>query len=168
MKSFFLLFAAALLIWSCSSSSDKPAENPSPEAAAQNAPALPSLPYETVQYLWENCDYVDYVFYQLPISMSMSDQNSIRYSISHIAQDAATLNPNCPAIGRIFFQEKGENILEADIHFGEGCRYFVFLKEGKPAYANLITDVGVQYLNERITQAMQVRRQLEQQQQGGQ
>jgi len=117
-------------------------------------PTYPGLPLEKAQYLWDHCDYIDYVFFHLPISMSLYQQNSIRYSIQHIASDPPIIKSECQPIGRIFYQEKGENIAEADIYFQEGCAYFIFMENNKKTYANNMTEQGIIYLNENIARTM--------------
>jgi len=119
-------------------------------------PTLPSIPLETVEYLWANCDYVDYVFYELPISMSLDNQRSVQYVLQHISDAPAPLLPECKPIGRIFYQVKGENVLMADLYFSQGCTYFVFLENDKPKYANYMTEKGVAYLNDNFKQAQKL------------
>lgn len=129
-------------------------ETSAPSTAAQ--PTLPSIPLETVEYLWANCDYVDYVFYDLPISMSLDNQRSVQYVLQHISDAPAPLLPECKPIGRIFYQVKGENALMADLYFSQGCTYFVFLENDKPKYANYMTEKGVAYLNDNFKQAQKL------------
>ncbi len=115
---------------------------------------LPSLPVQTAQRLYEQCDYVDYVFYELPISMSLYEKASIQAAVRHISATPAGLDPRCKPIGRIFFQIDGENVLQGDIYFKPGCTYFIFLdEEGKPQYGNQMTDECIQYLNNNFTHA---------------
>ncbi len=46
--------------------------------------------------------------------------------------------------------------MEADLYFQEGCTYYVFLKNNKPAYANLMTDDAIGYMNNIMRQAASV------------
>ena len=126
---------------------------PAQEAAPQPSASLPSIPMDVLKNLWDNCDNVDYVFYNLPISMNLNNKPSIQNALSHIASDPAPLQPQCKAIGRIFYMIKGENVQMADIYFTSGCTYFVFLVDDKPAYSNFMTPEGVQYLNNIFSQS---------------
>ena len=155
-----LLFSLLIFCLGCQNDAPQSADNQVTEPAA----TLPGLPLETVQHLWQNCDYVDFVFYHLPISMSLSDQNAIQYVLRHISADAARIDPNCKPIGRVFYQIKGENYLEADIYFQQGCTYFKFLKDNKPIYANYMTDDGIKYMNENIARGQEMQKNM----QGGQ
>ena len=146
----FYLFTLLLItgLVSCDQGTKEQPAKPAVPAQQQAAAAtLPGVPMEVVKNLWEHCDYVDYLFYNLPISMSLNNQPSIRNALSHIASDAAPTPPQCKSIGRIFYQIKGENVQMAEIYFTPGCTYFVFLKDDKPAYANYMTPEGVDYLN---------------------
>ena len=161
MNRITLLFIFIIGCFSCQN--DAPASEEETTVTQPTAkPTLPSLPLETIQYLWENCDYVDYVFYTLPISMSLNEKGSIQYVLRHISADAAPLDPNCKPIGRIFYQIKGENFLEADIFFQKGCTYFKFLKDGQATYANFMTDDGINYLNDNIAKASEMQRNAQQ------
>jgi len=130
-------------------------EQAAPPANA-TAPTLPSIPIETVQKLWEECDYIDFVYFELPISSSMQDKAAIQHALRHIAGQPAPLFPNCKPIGRIFYQIKGENFLEADIHYGEGCNFFVFYQGGKKMYSNYMTQDGIKYIAGQIEYARQM------------
>ena len=60
-------------------SESKEVQNPAPSEVEEPklVPAgefLPSVPIEKLEYLWANCDYVDYVFFELPISMSLDQK----------------------------------------------------------------------------------------------
>ncbi|MEM1218944.1 MAG: hypothetical protein AAGH79_08525 [Bacteroidota bacterium] len=171
MRPFTLLISTLLVLLALGCQNEN-AENtettPSEPAAAEEpkmVPAgefLPSVPIEKLEYLWNNCDYVDYVFYELPISMSLDVKNSIQYALSHIAENPASLRPDCKPIGRIFFQVQGENYLEADFYFSNGgCTYYVFLEDGKPKYGNYMTEEGAKYMNNNLSQAGAIKQQIQ-------
>ena len=153
---FILLFASILFAFSCKNSNatggadakTAPVTNP-----ASPAPTLPSIPAETVQKLWDECDYIDFVYFELPISSSMQDKAAIQHALRHIAAQPAPLLPNCKPIGRIFYQIEGANFLEADIHYGQGCNYLVFYQNGKKIYSNYMTQDGITYITGQIEYA---------------
>lgn len=152
----FLLAVIVLATTFLACGEEKPVQQqpaPAPAPAEKPVATLPSIPLERLQYLWENCDYVDYVFYKLPISMSLDNKESVRNALSHVASEPAPLLPQCNSIGRIFFVVKGNNELMAEMYYSPGCTYFVFLKDEKPAYANYMTPEAVQYFNNIFTQA---------------
>ena len=159
----FLPFLLIAFLWSCggektptATTSETPTATTAPAAATATEVLYPAYPQEKLQYLFDNCDYVDYVFYELPMSMSLNEQGSIQYAISHVSITPAKINPNCKSLGRTFYQLKGENIAEAEIVFNgpENCSYFVFYENGKKAYANEMTEAGIKYLQQNIMNAV--------------
>jgi len=116
---------------------------------------LPSIDISVLENLWENCDFVDYVYYELPISASLDNQASIRSSIQHIAEQPAAKINDCKAIGRVFYQIEGENVLQGDIYFSRGCTYFLWLdKKGKYFAGNLMMDSALKFFANNIQAAM--------------
>lgn len=153
MRTILILLGLAAIIQGCGQ--DKPAQQQPAVATPVEKPAstLPSIPKEKLEYLWNNCDVIDYVFYTLPISMNVENPDAVKNALTHVASQPAPMLPQCKAIGRIFYQVKGENVLMADMYFSEGCTYYVFLENDKPAYANYITPQAVQYFNSIFSQA---------------
>lgn len=127
------------------------------EQAVAEAPAgeklYPSIPLDTLQMLWDQCDYIDYIFYYQDFSISQNQQADIRGAIRYISEEAPAIQPNCQPIGRIFFQVQGDNRLEADLHFTQGCTYFIFYENGKKAYANAIMPAGISFFNQVMSTA---------------
>ncbi|MGB3545451.1 MAG: hypothetical protein WBA17_00640, partial [Saprospiraceae bacterium] len=97
--------------------------------------------------LWENSSHMDVVFYQLPISLNQDNQEGVRSTLAHIAETPPVIDPGCQSIGRIFFTVGTENKETAEIYFNKTCVYFVWLENEKPAFANQMTDSGVQFFN---------------------
>jgi hypothetical protein len=153
----FFFFALSLALWvACNSPSGEKSDTSattSPPAAPAQPATLPSVPIETLQFLVDSCDNVDYLFYELPISMSLDNKPSIINALSHVASEPAPIPANCKSIGRIFFVVKGRNEAMAEMYFSPGCTFFVFLKDEKPAYSNYMTPEAVQYFNNVFAQA---------------
>lgn len=162
MKYFGWVCLFALLLGSCGDSSggagesDKAAteqSSTSTEQGKQPAEAgtqlYPSVPLDTLTVLYEKCDYIDYVFYYTNFSVNQSNPQDIRSALSHIAEEAPVIKPSCKPIGRLFYQVAGDNRLVADLYFNPeaGCMYYVFMEDGKPAYANKIMPAGINFLN---------------------
>lgn len=90
---------------------------------------------------------IDYVFYNLDISMAMTDKTAIRSAF----QQLDTANPvplewNCPAIGRIFYVADGESLAMAELYFSEGCTFLRFYEYDILATAVRLNESGVQFL----------------------
>lgn len=151
MNRLFLLFLLGAAIASCQpKSSDAGTTGTAPAANTAEVPAspatssvsYPSIPLDTLMMLWEKCDYIDFVFYNLSFSMSQDEKEGIQSTLRHIAEDVPKINENCAPLGRIFFQVDGKNAAEADFYIGENCLYYIFYENGKKTYANLMTESG--------------------------
>lgn len=114
-------------------------------AAAPQVTTYPSISQEKMMYLYNNCDYVDFVLYNTNFSMSQGEQAAIRTTLAGVSTDPAQLSSECKPVGRIFFQVEGVNVEEADIFFGEQCLSYVFLNDGKYAYGNQMTQSGLDF-----------------------
>lgn len=153
-KSLFI-FLLSILMFACgdttstSSNTSGTAANGTPpkKQVDVKAQSLPSIPQALAEKLFNQCDYIDYVFYTTNFSISQSERSGIQTAISHIATQPAAINPACKSMGRVFYQIDGENEAEADMYFQSGCTYLVFLVDGKPTYANQFTSDGIQYFN---------------------
>jgi hypothetical protein len=149
-----MLFGLLAILYSCQSGQKEQGGDQQSEQtqASTQQPAgeqrYPSIPLDTLQMLWEQCDYIDYVFYYTDFSISQNKQADIRGTIRYISEETPAIPAGCQPIGRIFFQVQGENRQEADLYFSQGCTYFLFYEDGKQAYANAIMPAGVQFFNQ--------------------
>ncbi len=115
-----------------------------------------------MEKLWQEGTQVDYIFYNHPFTMSLTEKSAVQHAVRHIAETPAPLKPECKALGRVTFQIKGDIVLEGDFFFSAGCTYFVFEKNRVKTYANYMTDEAVQYFNNQIQQAMKMQQQMQQ------
>jgi len=107
----------------------------------------PQMSLQEQSYLFENIEGIDYIFNELPFSLSQTDKPSIQTNIAGIGRDGVT-EINCKVLGRIFYQFKGEIILEADIYFKPpDCHFYIFFEDGSPIYANQMTPENVNFFN---------------------
>jgi hypothetical protein len=151
--SWALLIGLLVMAYSCGDSSGSEqtaaeAEKGSSQAAATGEKLYPSIPKDTLEMLFAQCDYIDYVFYYTNFSVNQSNQQDIRSALSHIAQEVPAIIPSCKPIGRLFYQVRGDNRLVADLYLDKeaGCVYYLFMENGKPAYANRIMPAGISFL----------------------
>lgn len=107
--------------------------------------SLPSISFDEMKTIYEGTDFIDIIFYNVDFSMSVNNKTNIQRMVGMVSTNVAQLNPSCQAMGRLFFQKNGELLIEADMYYDETCQYFVFQKNGKPAYANYITPEGQAY-----------------------
>lgn len=154
--SFCLLLSSLFLACGNNNNSAEAKTTDQANVAAAAVPSYPSISIDRLEYLWNNADYMDVVFYELPVSLNQSTQEQVRSTLAHISENPPVINPACKSVGRLFFQVKGKNVEEAEIYFENGCTYYVWLENGKPAYANLITKAGIDFYNNVYVQAQQL------------
>ncbi|MEM9920535.1 MAG: hypothetical protein AAF990_20725 [Bacteroidota bacterium] len=155
MKNGLLFLCLGFLLIACQENAPKQdSKEPTQQKAAVET--LPALTQEIGQQLVNNCDHVDYIYYELPLSMSMDDKPAIHNVLSQISATPAPAKPTCKSIGRISFNGQGERIVEAELYYdGQNCNYFVFLQNGKPTFGNYLTPAGVQFYKNAFAQAQQ-------------
>ncbi len=164
---FRYLFCFGMLALLAGCKNGDPSKTDEKQPATQQPPAQqqtttqtvphPTLPQEIRQDIYDRCDFVDFIFYDpsIPISISLNEPGSIRMTMSHVGTSAASTTGTCKPTGRVVFQSDGEIMQEADFYMGPGCVYYVFMKDGKPAYANNMTQAGVNFFANNINSAKQ-------------
>ena len=152
MRHINALLLLALLFSACNSNTESQSKTTTAAPASeQKVATYPTLPVEDASMLAQQCDYIDYLFYQLPLSMSFHDPTSIRSALGYIDVQPAPLAPGCKSIGRVAFQSQGEIIMEAELYFApNGCAQYVFLKDNTKTYGNLMHPTGVKFLTDLI------------------
>ena len=124
-----LIFSAIVcgLLTMSSCKTDTPASLPSTQDSKKTG--LPALPAEMINKMLAEVDYIDYIWHDLPFSLSQEEKEGINTNISFISNEGVSeLSPACKAIGRKFYNIKGETIATADVYFSPGCYYYVFLE----------------------------------------
>ena len=153
----FLFFVAS--IFACNNiSENKPEATTEVTTSTQTQNYLSSISIDDMKLLWDSCNQVDYIYYDLPISTSLSDQYSIQQSLRHVSEAPVPLNVknSCKPISRVFYKDDGEDLMEAEIYFSQGCSFFVFFKDGKPAYSNLMTNDGIKHFNDILQKVLSI------------
>jgi hypothetical protein len=119
----------------------------------------PTLPPEFQNNIFTNCTYLDYIFNDLPFSVSQNDRTGIMTNVGFIGSEVPThINKNCKSLGREMFQINGEIVLEAEIFFTAECNYYLFYVDGKPKYSNVISKSGIDFYRNLIINAEQLRK----------
>lgn len=127
-------------------------EQATPAAAPQTAPVTPGLPSitkEKMQDMFQNCTNVDFIFYDLPVSMSQDEKGAIANTLNFISTSPlpkATMDACKTPFGRVFFNSNGESMAEADFFYTSSCQFFIFYDGNKKVYGNLMTPQCVQFL----------------------
>lgn len=136
----FLLFLFTTLCFACGS--DKGSGDTEQIAATT---ALPSIDVARLEFLFTNATYMDATFYNLPISINQSELPQIQQTLATVSTEPMIIAPNCNPVGHIWFQVNGKNVEEADIYFAADCVGYVWYENGQPAYANRMTQEGVNF-----------------------
>lgn len=144
-----------VFVTSCKQSADKTASQKETPVQEKSSQGFRSIPQEMVMDIWNNVDLLDYIFHDLPFSMSQDQQASIRTNVSYIGREAQSVIPTgCKPMARQFYAKQGNIFLEADIYFSDNCRFYVFFVDGKAAYANKMSPEGVQFFSTMISKAL--------------
>ncbi|MBK7222980.1 MAG: hypothetical protein IPH94_17205 [Saprospiraceae bacterium] len=145
-------FYIAIILGAMIFNACKPAAPEAPAVAKHDIkPSLQALPTEMINKMLAEVDYIDYIWHDLPFSLSQEEKDGINTNISFISNEAVPeLSPDCKAIGRKFYNVKGETIATADVYFSPGCYYYVFLDGEKPIYASKITAQGINFYTQII------------------
>ncbi len=152
MSRLLLLLIMILSTFACKQAPDNNTESRQPAPATPQLITLsyPPVPQELIEMIALKGDHIDVIFYNMPISMSRDGSADVQQMLSQVSDQAPAQVAPCQSIGRIFFQGQGETLAEADLYLGENCNYYVFYKDGKQAYANLLTPDGIK-LYENLT-----------------
>lgn len=149
-----LLFFGILIAFTLSCEEAKQnKENPVlPIANSEGLQILPSLPQENIEGLLNNTDYIDLIFHAYGKSINLNEKIGIQNTIRHITNtpqpEISCAAPFC----KVIYYKMPNKLLEGEIHYGNGCAYFVFPDaEGKPQYANKLSPSGIAFFNDLIT-----------------
>ena len=117
--------------------------------------SYPSLGNQELTKLYADADKVDMIFYDLPISVNQDDAASAKNSVMYILPAPAEINPACKALGRLSWISDGSIIKEADIYVDSLCHYFIFMSNNQPVAANAMSESGVGFFTNVISQVQQ-------------
>jgi hypothetical protein len=152
------LFLVLLSISFAACNSDKQKSNATVKNEMAQKPAAPILgfPKDTMIKLLNEATSVDYIFHNLPFSLSHDQDSDINQNISFIDVDKPLVHipKGCKPDARKFFQIKGNIVYDIDVYISNGCMFYVFVdKANKPIYANYMTQSGINFYNNIIQQA---------------
>ncbi len=148
-----LLLLLILSVWSCKNNDTKTDKTEqviqkvvSPQEEKAKPLSYPSIPKEIIVNLYENSEYMDYIFHDLNFSISQDSRSSIRSSLAFISKETPKeIGAGCKSLGRKFFHVNGEIVLEAEVYFTNTCAFYIFFVDGKPTYANKMTQEGLNF-----------------------
>ncbi len=154
---FLFLFLGFFINQGCKTEKKEKTTSNTPQMEVdESSPLIPGITEEIMLKLINECTYIDYIFRELPFSLSQNEPPSIKQNILFIdfEKPLGRIPKNCKPDGRKFFQIKGEIVYDADVYLLNGCTFYVFVdKANKPIFANYITKEGVNFYNNIIQQA---------------
>lgn len=155
----YLLFVSIIILGlSCNDQKASSSKTPEAKPKVATTKSYPRIPNELMMKVWDEGTMIDYLFHELPFSMSQNEQLSIRTNLTYISEEIVPDIPkSCKPIARQFYQVGSDILFEADIYFSEGCQFYVFIVDNKPTYANQMAPSGVAFFNNMISQAMKAR-----------
>lgn len=139
----------SLTLPSCKSGTEK--AKSAPTASANIPPAIPS---DVLINVYENCDFIDFIFSSLPFSISQENKASIQQTLTYIVpSQPQEIKEDCPYFAQQIFQINGEIVLDAKLFFQQGCVYYLFYENGKAVYSASLNENGIKFYNNVIEQA---------------
>lgn len=147
MKYHIFLFLMCCGMLSCKEKANPSTDSFHPTIAVSSVNSdfknLYPITADSIYHLYTHVDFIDFIFYDLPVSISANDVNSLKKHIQAIDDVRPVSIDRCALIGRMFVHEKGQIIAEADIYVESSkCYYFVFHTNDKPSYVNGMTMTG--------------------------
>lgn len=140
-----------ILILSSCGGEKAPKKAPVATPTSQDIQLLPTMTEVLRKELAEKCDATDYVFDNLPYSMSLDERNSILQNLQLIDAGPCTKDfRNAPRLGRQHFVMNGELRWIADIYFGPECTCYVFNENEKPTFAHAMSPAGINFYQKMI------------------
>ena len=142
---FSLLVVIALYVISCK-------ENAKEQIKAEEVKkeisgiTLPGIPFEIRNKLRNEVTFVDYTWFNLPISISQGVEDGVKTNVEFISEEVPSIIPStCKPVAHKYFSINGEIYMDIDVYFSNGCFFYLFLENNKPKYANLITEQGINF-----------------------
>lgn len=149
----FLFLIIVLFFGNCGNT-DKTTKDVATQVTTVVDNLLPGIPSEVLINLYENCNYIDFIFSSLPFSISQEDKSSIQQTLKHINQNPpAKIDRSCTYFAQQIFQIDGEIVMDAKIFFLPQCTYYIFYENGEEKYSASFTAEGIQFYNSIIAQA---------------
>ncbi len=159
-----VFFCTLFFIASCGSDKKSNAAQTPNEPTAQQepvkkdvgSPVIPGIDQAVLAKLYNEAEYLDFLFFELPFSMNQSDKPSIQASLANFSPDPQNRIPaGCKPIARMMYQINGEIVDEFNVYFSKECTFFVQMVNEKPFAANKMSENGVKFFQKVLSQAIQ-------------
>lgn len=158
MRYITFIFLLCTIVISCKSGGTDSNEASKTAVTKATVPSdLPAISQEDIITLYNNADYIDYIFFNWDFSMNQADGSAVKAAVTFISdQKVESFSTSCKPVGRIIFNSKGETLQEADLYFSKGCYFYSFVNESnRPSHRNLMTEQGQGFYQKMFAQALQ-------------
>lgn len=147
---FYALFCLAMLLPSCKNEGASSDKEKVPETTIPVS--IPVLPGEELARLANEATLIDFIFYDLPVSINFNDRGSIVQMCNFLSNQKPVKKANCHPIAIGIFTAGSEELRKADLYFDENCAYFAFHRtDGKGyEYESQLNAQGIQYFTKVI------------------
>ncbi|MCF8236868.1 MAG: hypothetical protein K9I85_01820 [Saprospiraceae bacterium] len=149
MRPILFLLAVCFILFSACKDQPKAVETPEPvvEESTQPNGSFLATPQQWLDSIANKVTQIDYVFFNLPISLALTDPPAIRSAFAQMdAQHPVPLSWDCPSIARIFYVANGETVGISELYFSQGCTYLRFYEGNTMTTAVRLNEMGIKFL----------------------
>ncbi|MEL6388967.1 MAG: hypothetical protein AAFQ02_02310 [Bacteroidota bacterium] len=105
---------------------------------------------------------IDYVFYEIPLSLNEDAVDALYRDLDLISTDPAPGIPlGCKPIARKIYMGDNDVVIEADLYFSDGCYLQIFIRDQRPLFGNLLNTDGAVYYEGMMRSIEEERRKLQ-------
>jgi len=113
---------------------------------------IPVIANEKLQAAFEKANLMDIIFYNMPMSINQNDPGQIKSTLGLISPNKPKFKGTCTPLGRMFFYNGADTMLEAEIYYGGTCYYYKFYENGEVIGNNNMNMQGVNFFANIIKQ----------------
>ncbi|MEM6726244.1 MAG: hypothetical protein AAF598_19530 [Bacteroidota bacterium] len=108
---------------------NKPKGEPNPQtpAAPSSIAGYPIPPIDYLNNLFNETDYIDYIFQETNFSLSVEEPESVKGNVRYLSVDPVTDYGCAPFVGNIYFNKEGRAFAEGEIYYKDDCAFFILL-----------------------------------------
>lgn len=119
---------------------------------AANTAGYPVPPIDYLNTLFNETDYIDYIFQATSFSLSVEEPESVKGNVRYLSVDPVTDYSCAPFVGNIYFNNNGASFAEGEIYYGDNCAFFILLDQNRQRqYACAMSPSGKKGLKRFLT-----------------
>lgn len=113
---------------------------------------IPTISNDKLQVAYDKANLMDIIFYNMPMSINQSEPAQLKSTLGLISPNKPKFKGTCTPLGRMFFYNGAETLLEAEVYYGGTCYYYKFYENGKVIGNNNMNMQGVNFFGNIIKQ----------------